>query len=91
MRALACDGSEVTPTSEGRTGGNEPSQRHERATSPMKMYGRSQVRDGLRDESPRVTELPEESEDGLRREAVWRNVVTPEGIQVPSESLGLSR
>ena len=27
----------------------------------------------------------------LRREAVWRNVVTPEGIQVPSESLGLSR
>src|SRR5712671_3179938 len=26
----------------------------------------------------------------LRREAVWRNVVTPEGIQVPSESLGLS-
>src|SRR6266852_5576828 len=35
MRALACDGSEVTPTSEGRTGGNEPSQRHERATSPM--------------------------------------------------------
>jgi len=28
--------------------------------------------------------------DKLRREAVWRNVVTPEGIQVPSESLGLS-
>jgi hypothetical protein len=26
----------------------------------------------------------------LRREAVWRNVGTPEGIQVPSESLGLS-
>ena len=26
----------------------------------------------------------------LRRETVWRNVVTPEGIQVPSESLGLS-
>ncbi len=30
-------------------------------------------------------------QDKLRREAVWRNVVTPEGIQVPSESLGLSR
>jgi hypothetical protein len=30
------------------------------------------------------------SADGLRREAAWRNVVTPEGIQVPSESLGLS-
>jgi hypothetical protein len=29
-------------------------------------------------------------QDKLRREAVWRNVVTPEGIQVPSESLGLS-
>ena len=29
--------------------------------------------------------------DKLRREAAWRNVVTPEGIQVPSESLGLSR
>ena len=29
--------------------------------------------------------------DGLRREAVWRNVVTPGGIQVPPESLGLSR
>src|SRR5713226_9409818 len=26
--------------------------------------------------------------DKLRREAVWRNVVTPEGIQVPSEPLG---
>jgi hypothetical protein len=26
----------------------------------------------------------------LRREADWRNVVTPKGIQVPSESLGLS-
>src|SRR3989442_4000315 len=26
----------------------------------------------------------------LRREASWRNVGTPEGIQVPSESLGLS-
>ena len=35
MQALACDGSEVTPTSEGRTGGNEPSQRNERATYPM--------------------------------------------------------
>src|SRR5712691_7880051 len=30
-------------------------------------------------------------QEKLRREAVWRNVVTPEGIQVPSESLGLSR
>jgi hypothetical protein len=30
-------------------------------------------------------------QDKLRREAVWRNVVTPEGTQVPSESLGLSR
>jgi hypothetical protein len=29
-------------------------------------------------------------QDKLRREAVWRNVVTPEGIQVPSKSLGLS-
>ena len=29
-------------------------------------------------------------QDKLRREADWRNVVTPEGIQVPSESLGLS-
>src|SRR5207245_8773498 len=29
-------------------------------------------------------------QDKLRREAVWRNVGTPEGIQVPSESLGLS-
>jgi hypothetical protein len=29
-------------------------------------------------------------QDKLRREAAWRNVVTPEGIQVPSESLGLS-
>ena len=29
-------------------------------------------------------------QEKLRREAVWRNVVTPEGIQVPSESLGLS-
>src|SRR5712692_5907376 len=29
-------------------------------------------------------------QDKLRREAVWRNVVTPEGIQVPSEYLGLS-
>src|SRR5215510_5106045 len=29
-------------------------------------------------------------QDKLRREAVWRNVVTPEGIQVLSESLGLS-
>src|SRR3989441_11325146 len=27
-------------------------------------------------------------QDKLRREAVWRNVGTPEGIQVPSESLG---
>jgi hypothetical protein len=34
--ALACDGSEVPSTSEGRTGGNEPSQRHERATYPMR-------------------------------------------------------
>jgi hypothetical protein len=64
MRALACDGSEVPPTSEGRTGGHEPAQRHERATSPMQRYGRSPVRDGLRDESPRGTELPEEAEDG---------------------------
>jgi len=30
------------------------------------------------------------SERGLRREAAGRNVATPEGIQVPSESLGLS-
>ena len=37
-----------------------------------------------------VAEGEEESEDGLRREAAWRNVGTPEGIQVPSESLGLS-
>src|SRR5712691_3643954 len=29
-------------------------------------------------------------QEKLRREAVWRNVGTPEGIQVPSESLGLS-
>ncbi len=29
-------------------------------------------------------------QDKLRREAIWRNVGTPEGIQVPSESLGLS-
>jgi hypothetical protein len=29
-------------------------------------------------------------QEKLRREAVWRNVETPEGIQVPSESLGLS-
>jgi hypothetical protein len=29
-------------------------------------------------------------QEKLRREADWRNVVTPEGIQVPSESLGLS-
>ena len=29
-------------------------------------------------------------QDKLRREAVWRNVITPEGIQVLSESLGLS-
>jgi hypothetical protein len=29
-------------------------------------------------------------QEKLRREANWRNVVTPEGIQVPSESLGLS-
>src|SRR5206468_820700 len=29
-------------------------------------------------------------QDKLRREADWRNVVTPEGIQVPPESLGLS-
>jgi hypothetical protein len=29
-------------------------------------------------------------QEKLRREAAWRNVVTPEGIQVPSESLGLS-
>jgi hypothetical protein len=34
MHALACDGSEVTPTSEGRPGGHEPSQRNERATYP---------------------------------------------------------
>jgi hypothetical protein len=35
MRALARDGSEVTHTSEGRTGGNEPSERNERAPYPM--------------------------------------------------------
>ena len=35
MHAFACDGSEVTSTSEGKTGGNEPSQRNERATYPM--------------------------------------------------------
>ncbi len=34
-RALARDGSEGTHTSEGRTGGNEPAERHERATDPM--------------------------------------------------------
>ena len=35
MRALACEGSEVTRTSKGTTGGSEPSERHERTTYPM--------------------------------------------------------
>jgi len=44
----------------------------------------------MSDDTKVMTDGTVKMKDGLRREAAWRNVVTPEGIQVPSESLGLS-
>ena len=45
---------------------------------------------GMRERAEHGERVRKWFQDKLRREAVWRNVVTPEGIQVPSESLGLS-
>ena len=50
-------------------------------------YIGQQVREPIKEKREEPTPW---AEGGLRREAVWRNVGTPEGIQVPSESLGLS-
>ncbi len=70
-RVRARDSKEVTRphrwgqrTFEGKMGGNEPSQRHARATSTMLRYGLSKARDCLQGAHPKATELPEESEDG---------------------------
>jgi len=48
----------------GRTGGNAPSSRNEKAPEPMLSYAVSTARECLRGESSQVTEPQEESADG---------------------------
>ncbi len=55
---------EIARTLGGSTGGNAPSSRHEKATSPMLSYAVSTARACLRGERSQVTEPQEESADG---------------------------
>ena len=62
--SLRVTGARAHPPPRAGQGVTNPHNSTNGPPTPCYTYGRSEVRDGLRGENPRVTELPSESADG---------------------------